>query len=158
MHGRAISSAVVFAFACLFVVAACGDDDSGDGTSPIPDAGRRQDSGTKPARDAGGEPPSSGTACEVNGKVYPSGTGGIIDPFSCNMCQCSDGQLGCTKIACPKACPDGTAPGKSCSRCGPADGCEVLRTGCLPECEDDQDCAGTGLGQCFDGSCRILCG
>ena len=101
---------------------------------------------------------AGGTACEVDGKTFPSGTGGITDPFSCNECSCSDGQLGCTKIACPKPCPAGTAPGKSCSRCGPADGCEVLRTGCLPECDSDADCQGTGLGQCLDGACRILCG
>jgi Kunitz/Bovine pancreatic trypsin inhibitor domain/von Willebrand factor type C domain len=98
------------------------------------------------------------TACEVGGKVYPSGTGGIADPFSCNECTCNDGALGCTKIACPKDCPAGTTPGKSCSQCGPADGCEVVRTGCLPECDSQADCQGTGLGQCFDGVCRILCG
>jgi hypothetical protein len=106
----------------------------------------------------GVSPGGGGTACEVDGKIHPSGTGGIADPFSCNECTCNDGALGCTKIACPKDCPAGTVPGKSCSRCGPADGCEVLRTGCLPECDSEADCAGTGLGQCFDGICRILCG
>jgi hypothetical protein len=103
---------------------------------------------------------SSGGArgCEVEGKTYASGDDGISDPFSCNSCSCDDGGLICTEIACAEPCPDGTAAGTSCARCGPTDACEVQRTGCLPECDDNDDCQGTGSGFCAGGLCKLLCG
>ncbi len=104
----------------------------------------------------GGQP--SGAACEVNGTVYPSGTDGIDDPTSCNTCLCDAGQLICTEINCPEPCPAGTTYSVSCSQCGPADGCEVLRSGCLPTCETSDDCKDDAPRSCFDGICRILCG
>jgi hypothetical protein len=100
----------------------------------------------------------SGTACEVGGTVYPSGSDGIADPQSCNTCLCDQGQLICTEIACPEPCPAGTEYAVSCSQCGPADGCEILRSDCLPTCQSNADCTGDAPPFCFDGICRILCG
>jgi hypothetical protein len=99
-----------------------------------------------------------GRGCEVDGKTYASGDDGIGDPFSCNSCSCDDGGLICTEIACAEPCPAGTAAGTSCARCGPTDACEVQRTGCLPECDDNSDCQGTGSGFCTGGVCKQLCG
>jgi hypothetical protein len=98
------------------------------------------------------------TACEVDGTIYPSGTNGIDDPRSCNTCLCSQGQLACTDIACDEPCPSGTEYAVSCSQCGPADGCEILRSGCLPTCETNEDCTGDAPPFCFDGICRNICG
>jgi hypothetical protein len=103
-----------------------------------------------------GEPPDSDASCEVGGRVYASGDEGIDDPQSCNTCACADGALVCTEIACPEPCPDGTAFGTSCSRCGPADSCEVVRHACLPTCDANDDCTGGGI--CTQGQCRNLCG
>ncbi len=95
-------------------------------------------------------------ACEVDGVVYPSGTGGIGDPRSCNTCSCIDGDVnGCTDAECPEPCPEGTAFGVDCVRCGPADDCEIVRTGCLPACEGDADCE---RGSCSSGVCLERCG
>jgi len=97
---------------------------------------------------------NGGIACQVDGVIYPHGTGGIPDPVSCNTCQCSDGQLGCTEIGCPEPCPAGTSYGVQCVQCGPADGCEVLEHACLPVCSD----GACEVGGCIDGICRLLCG
>lgn len=96
-------------------------------------------------------------ACEVEGVLYASGTNGIGDPVSCNECLCDDGQLICTEIHCPKACPSGTAFGVDCASCGPTDACQIVRTGCLPACDESDDCAG---GACDDelGVCLNRCG
>lgn len=104
--------------------------------------------------------PHSGPAdCEVEGHVYPSGATRVEDPRSCNHCSCLDGQLAsCTEVACPEPCPDGTAYGTSCLQCGPADGCDVVRSGCLPKCDDNTDCATHGGGQCVGDVCRMICG
>jgi hypothetical protein len=99
-----------------------------------------------------------GSACEVDGMVYPSGAMGIKDPQSCNTCLCEQGQLVCTDIACPEPCPAGTEYAVSCSQCGPADGCEITRHGCLPTCMTSADCTGDAPPFCFDGICRNLCG
>ena len=98
-------------------------------------------------------------ACVVDGVEYPSGQGdGIDDPFSCNTCGCEDGQLlFCTEADCPEACPEGTAPGRECARCGPADGCEAIHIGCLPTCDGDGDCEDSS-GMCVNGLCAVICG
>jgi hypothetical protein len=102
------------------------------------------------------EPAGQPAACEVEDVVYPSGSHDVGDPLSCNTCTCEDGELtSCTDVACPEPCPDGTASGTSCADCGPADACEVVRIGCLPRCDGDDDCIGGG---CHDGVCRTLCG
>ena len=103
------------------------------------------------------EPPSASASCEVEGVVYPSGSDGVGDPLSCNTCACEDGALTtCTEIGCPEPCPEGTTYGTSCVECGPVDQCEVVRIGCLPSCEDDDDCSSGGA--CHEGVCRTLCG
>jgi hypothetical protein len=97
-----------------------------------------------------------GVGCEVDGVIYPSGSSGIGDPQSCNTCSCIDGALTlCTEIGCPEPCEEGTTFGMECAQCGPGDGCEVVRFGCMPECDAQDDCES---GQCIDGVCRILCG
>lgn len=106
----------------------------------------------------GATPQPVAGACEVDGTVYPSGSDGIDDPQSCNTCLCDDGQLLCTEIGCPEPCPAGTQYAVSCSQCGPADGCEITRHGCLPLCEENADCTGTAPGFCSNGICRTLCG
>jgi hypothetical protein len=93
-------------------------------------------------------------SCKVDGVVYASGTGGIKDPVSCNTCTCSDGQLGCTEIACDEPCPAGTTYGTRCAQCGPTDACEIVEHRCLPTCVDT--CADGG--QCISGVCKTLCG
>jgi hypothetical protein len=95
----------------------------------------------------------SGVACMVGGVVYESGATGIPDPFSCNTCDCFDGQLACTEIGCPVECPEGSAPGSRCAQCGPTDGCEIVEHSCLPVCMDL--CEG---GVCLDGVCKSVCG
>ena len=103
------------------------------------------------------ESPGQPAACEVEGVVYPSGSDGVGDPLSCNTCACEDGELtACTDAACPEPCPGGTAFGMSCARCGPTDACEIVHIGCLPSCDSDGDCAGSGY--CDRGVCRTLCG
>jgi hypothetical protein len=94
-----------------------------------------------------------GTACRVGDTVYPNGTGGIPDPFSCNTCSCEEGALLCTEIACPVECPPDTAPSSQCAACGPVDNCEVVEYSCLPTCEDTCE-----TGSCDEGVCRSLCG
>ena len=94
-------------------------------------------------------------SCEVDGVLRVHGEDGFGDPVSCNTCSCFDGQLACTDIACDEPCPDGRALGIDCAQCGPVDNCEVVRTGCLPSCEQDEDCQ---QGSCQSGTCRALCG
>ncbi len=104
---------------------------------------------------------STGVSCLVDGTTYASGDG-VPDPFSCNQCSCgSDGSVdGCTEIACPEPCPQGSAPGIACNACGPADECLTLETGCLPACTEDADCDGTGYLFCLvaEGHCTTFCG
>jgi hypothetical protein len=95
----------------------------------------------------------AGAACKVNGVVYESGAAGIPDPSTCNECECSDGQLICTEIYCPNACPPDEIYGSQCAQCGPADDCEVVEHGCLPVCEDTCD-----EGACVNNVCKSLCG
>jgi len=96
------------------------------------------------------------TACKVGGVIYPSGSSGITEPGGCNQCNCEDGQLSCTEIACPPgtACPKGTQRGTQCAQCGPTDACEVVEHACLPVCSGS--CSNGGL--CSDGVCRLFCG
>lgn len=96
--------------------------------------------------------------CVVDGRRHLPGQDGIRDPFSCNECTCSDGQLSCDEASCPKPCPAGNAPGVSCLRCGPGDGCEALETGCYPTCTTDGDCSEADSKRCLNGLCRTLCG
>jgi hypothetical protein len=96
-------------------------------------------------------------SCRVGDTVYPHGSSGIPDPFSCNTCDCVQGRLECTLIGgCDIPCPAGTQPGTSCDNCGPADECYQSFHGCLPQCDDSEDCAGMTF--CFDGLCRMICG
>jgi hypothetical protein len=92
-------------------------------------------------------------ACQVGGVVYPSGATGIPDPTSCNKCGCKDGQLSCTEIGCPIACPTGTRYGTQCAQCGPTDACQVVEHACLPSCTD-----ACTSGFCSNGICRQICG
>lgn len=94
-------------------------------------------------------------ACKVNGLIYKSGSGDIADPVSCNRCDCQDGELACTEIGCPIACPPGTAYGTQCAQCGPSDACNVVEHGCLPTCTTSGDCA---AGTCVEQICRKICG
>lgn len=104
---------------------------------------------------------AAATACKVLGKVYPHGSA-VPDPFSCNMCTCDNGQVtGCTEIACETPCPPTHKPGTSCAQCGPADGCEVLETGCMPVCSGADEC--TNDPEYFfcvtsENYCASLCG
>jgi len=102
---------------------------------------------------------SEGTACRVGGQTYPHGAG-VPDPYSCNGCSCDQGQItGCTEADCPEPCADGTKPGTSCAACGPADGCEILETDCLPACDSDDDCApDRPYCNTRDGHCALICG
>lgn len=145
---------------CVLLAVALGAAASGCGRShsprSAPDAGA-------PDGDAGGAGDASvaeGASCEVDGVVYDDGSTDIDDPFSCNTCQCDDGSLVCTEIACPEPCPEDTAPGTSCSQCGPADACEVVRTDCHPTCETEADCTDPDLPFCFpdEGVCTMACG
>jgi hypothetical protein len=95
----------------------------------------------------------SDAACKVNGVVYKSGSSGIDDPVSCNQCSCENGELACTEIGCPIACPAGTAYGTQCAQCGPTDACEIVEHACLPTCDDVCE-----QGACSDGICRSSCG
>jgi len=100
----------------------------------------------------------TGAACEVDGVVYPDGYSPVPKPASCDSCICSDGDLtDCTGIDCVEPCPDDTVFSTECSDCGPTDACLVVRTGCLPACDDQGDCAESG-GICSQGACRNLCG
>lgn len=99
---------------------------------------------------------STGAACEIEGRVYPDGYTGMPDPFSCNTCSCDDGEVAaCTKVGCEEECPLGTSPGQDCASCGPVDECLVVRSSCLPECDDDPQCDARS---CIDGLCRNVCG
>lgn len=101
---------------------------------------------------------ASGAACEVEGIVYPDGYTPVHKPASCDTCTCSDGALtDCAGVDCVEPCPEGTVFSTDCAVCGPVDNCEVVRTGCLPACGDQDDCAESG-GFCNQGACRNLCG
>ncbi len=97
----------------------------------------------------------SGTvACRVNGVVYESGRTGVPDPFSCNTCDCENGELvNCTQRDCPSACPPNAVMGTQCAQCGPTDGCEVVEHACLVVCSDE-----CSEGLCLDGVCKNVCG
>jgi hypothetical protein len=84
--------------------------------------------------------------CDVDGLRYAAGTTGIADPVDCNTCECkADGTLSCSTLPCPfSSCPAGTSRSETCIQCGPAGGCAVTRTGCLPSCRTSADCSGTG--------------
>ena len=100
-----------------------------------------------------------GASCEIDGNIYPSGTRWLNDVQSCNTCTCDSGQLSeCTADSCPLTCPAGSEFGTSCSSCGPADGCEVLRHGCLPTCQATTDCTDPALPICINGLCMNVCG
>lgn len=53
------------------------------------------------SRTAGSQADPLGMPCEIDGNVYPSGTGLLPDPESCNTCLCDEGQLVCSERACP---------------------------------------------------------
>jgi hypothetical protein len=167
MYGQFWKSAAVLA-----VIACSSNEGGGTGTdagnADAPSSGGTSSStggtsGTAGTSSATGGTSSSsggsgglpGIGCKVGGVVYPNGASGIKDPFSCNDCTCMEGELACTKIGCPVACPAGSAPGKQCAQCGPVDNCEVVEHACLPTCS-----AGTctGAGACVGGVCKNLCG
>lgn len=93
--------------------------------------------------------------CDVDGMRYAVGTTDIADPVTCNNCSCqSDGTLACTAYPCPAAfCPSGTTRETACLECGPAGGCALTRTGCLPHCDTTADCTPAGPGtMCYSTS------
>lgn len=93
-------------------------------------------------------------ACLVEGVEYPSGSGGIPDPSSCNTCTCESGGLACTLIGCDdKPCPEGYVHSSQCAQCAGDDGCSVMEFGCLPTCVDGA-CDGA---VCVDGVCKAFC-
>jgi len=94
-------------------------------------------------------------ACKVLGRIYSSGSTYVPDPHSCNICSCEDGQLTCTEINCPSACPPNGGPGTQCVECGPTDACLVVEHTCLPVCSDHDSCEGKA---CLSGMCRSVCG
>lgn len=99
----------------------------------------------------------TGQACQVDDIVYPDGWSNVPDPTSCNSCACVDGRIDmCTDIACEEPCEEGTVRATDCTACGPTDACLVVRTGCLPECDDQNECTNGGL--CSGGVCRLVCG
>jgi hypothetical protein len=127
----------------------CGEDVTcGPCLPPLSARCSLTESRCEPVYDAEG-----GAGCKVSGVVYASGSDNIPDPVSCNTCQCLDGQLLCTEISCPVACPPDSVYGAQCAQCGPADGCEVVEHACLPVCSGS--CEGSA---CIDGVCRSLCG
>lgn len=102
--------------------------------------------------------PSPETSCQVDQTVYSHGATNVPDPTSCNTCTCEAGEIiECTEIHCPEECPEGRTLGQDCTSCGPTDACLVKRTGCLLECDAEEDCAEEG-GLCLDGLCRNVCG
>jgi hypothetical protein len=100
-------------------------------------------------------PDEEGRGCRAGGVVYPHGASDIQDPFSCNQCQCDDGQLICTEIACEMPCPPNAKPGTSCAECAPNDACLVVEHGCLLLCGGDGECQ---RGACVEGVCANYCG
>lgn len=101
----------------------------------------------------------SGKACEVDGLTYPDGWTSVPDPFSCNTCECIDGEVNaCGQSGCVQDCPAGTAPGTTCAVCGPTDACLVVETGCLPKCEPNDAIPCSNGGVCLNGLCGSPCG
>ncbi len=101
---------------------------------------------------------NTGPACRVNGVVYPDGAAKVPDPSSCNTCQCNAGQLVCTEINCPVACPTGSAFGRGCAQCGPTDACLVVDYGCMPVCAGNAADTCADFGYCDHGVCIQTCG
>jgi len=97
-------------------------------------------------------------ACKVGDQVFASGATGITDPHSCNKCQCDDGQLICTEIACAVECPPDRKPSVGCAACGPVDNCELVEYGCFAVCDTEKDCQNTPYSLCLDKVCRNVCG
>jgi hypothetical protein len=78
----------------------------------------------------------------------------VPDPFSCNTCDCVNGQLvNCTDVACEQPCPPSGVPGTQCASCGPTDACEVVEHTCLSVCAE-----GCVSGLCINGVCKDVCG
>ncbi len=127
----------------LFIYGGCDGNDN------------RFDTAAECAQACGASSPLPLASCEVDGVLHPHGEDGIGDPVSCNTCSCSDGQLVCTDIACDEPCPSGQAFGMDCAQCVPVDNCEVVRIGCLPSCQGDEDC---DQGSCQHSACAMLCG
>lgn len=101
----------------------------------------------------------SGISCEVDGVEYPDGSTDVPDPGSCNTCSCVDGVVtGCTEINCPVECEEGFSLGTECAECGPTDACLSIRTGCLPQCETQDDCSDSGSDCSSEGVCTYACG
>lgn len=129
---------------------------AGDAGAPLSGSG-----GQPSAAGAAGQPGSAGgdssaASCVVDGRVYPSGSGGIQDPFSCNQCSCDNGRLDCTEINCATPCPRGTAPASQCLQCGPVDQCLSIEYKCLSSCTDQGDCATEDY--CLNGTCHSALG
>ena len=132
-----------------FSANACGEGVTCGPCPPPPTRGYCTPSGQcADLQDFGGE-----RACKVAGVIYPSGTAGIQDPFSCNQCVCENGELACDDAACPKPCPDNTKPGRGCAECGITDNCLVTEYDCMPICVET--CV---KGACIDGLCVSYCG
>ena len=103
--------------------------------------------------------PGNGRSCKVAGITYPDGAGGIQHPDSpCNTCGCNDGELVCSKAACPSSCPAGTTFGRQCAECGPTDACLLPEYDCFTQCSDSVPC-GTAGASCINGLCLTgICG
>ncbi len=98
--------------------------------------------------------PGFGAACRVEGVTYSTGSTGVPDPFSCNTCDCINGELvNCTEADCDEPCPPNGVPGTQCAVCGPTDACAAVEHTCLPVCAE-----GCVSGQCMNGVCKNVCG
>jgi hypothetical protein len=97
---------------------------------------------------------AGGASCLVNGIIYEHGRTDIKDPVSCNTCQCNDGSLACTKIACETPCPPDSIAARRCVQCGSSGGCSLMETGCFPVCNGS--CSRPGE-TCDSGYCALSC-
>ncbi len=99
----------------------------------------------------------AGASCQVDGLVYDSGSASVPDPFSCNLCTCTDGHLDCDSADCPELCPPEMVAGTQCVQCGnSAEACEVIEHACLPVCGSGLPCQDGSV--CVAGVCKTLCG